>query len=211
MNSGSSLDLPWYDNLIRINSLSNGDCYFHSILMSFNPEYKKATCIKERIHMAKKLRHDLANRLEEVDPETGLIVYDTLSRGKLKEFGEFVPCYSLTNLKALLRSNNSVDYVFNELVSNEFDIDIYIINYAKKEVNLVDHEADILYKNRDSVVLLFLPGSEHYELVGLSLDTEEDIEKRDHEKVSSQAKTLFDHDHDFIKVIRNRMKNMYRG
>ena len=64
----------------------------------------------------------------------------------------------------------------------------------KRDVYMVGNEDEILYKDRDSIVLLYLPG--HYELVGIEED--------------GIIQTLFEHDHSFIRTIRARMEMLLR-
>ena len=89
-----------------------------------------------------------------------------------------------------LDSSRPVDNVYNEFISDQLEKDIYIIDAVKKDIYITGKDNDILYKNRPSVVILYLPG--HYELVGLV-------------KKNGDIKTLFNPDHDFIQAIRDRM------
>ena len=81
---------------------------------------------------------------------------------------------------------------------------------------------DILYKNRESIVVLYRPG--HYELVGIedpitvsalriligTRATARRIRFVTERRVSNHIATLFSPQHPFIRAIRQRMKEIRR-
>ena len=115
--------------------------------------------------------------------------YDVLSRGQLSEFSKSVPAYSLENMQRELDSDRAVDNAYNEFISDQLEKDIYILDGIKRDVYITGYDDEILYKNRPSIIILYLPG--HYELVGL--------------EINGIIKLLFDPDHDLIQTIRSRM------
>ena len=184
-----------YEGLVRIGTIGDGSCYFHAIAKSFFTPYKLGKLdgtVLNRSEFIRKLRKDLANKLSEpVDSanQQNVRYYDLLSRGKLGELSRGLPQLSLENMKKLLDSSLSVDNRFNEFVSNVLNKDIYLLDFLKKDVYVTGDDADILYKGRDSIILLTMPG--HYELVGLT--TEQGIQ------------TLFPSNHPLIRKIRDRI------
>lgn len=185
-----------YPNMVRLKVIADGSCFFHAIAKSYLNPYIMEELNGEyfdRSKFIRELRRDLSIKLgAKIDPSNpkSLRPYDTLSRGELSNFSKTVKSYTLQNMQRELNSTNAVDNVYNEFISNELNKDIYILDMAKQDVYVTGSDDDILYKNRPSIVLLYLPG--HYELVGI--DDGEDI------------KTLFDPNDEFIKAIRNRMK-----
>lgn len=187
-----------YPNMVRIRTPTDGSCYFHAIAKAYFEPYiigRLNNQPLDRKSFIQKLRKDLSVKLQsKVDPTnpTSPIYYDTLSRGKLREFSKSVPSYSLKNMVKELDSDHPVDNVYNEFVSNQLDKDIYILDLEKRDVYITGYDDEILYKDRPSIVILYLPG--HYELVGLD--------------ENGIVKTLFDPDHDFILTIRDRINSI---
>jgi len=188
-----------FKGLIRIRTPPDGSCFFHAITKSYFLPYITGKINGKpfnRQSFIRKLRADLAKRLgARINPKNPAspTFYDTLSRGELRSFAESVPFYSLENMQKVLNSNLPVDNVYNEFISNQLDKDIYILDMTKKDVYITGQDTEILYKNRPSIVILYLPG--HYELVGL--------------KENGVIKTLFEPTHNLIKSIRNRMDELW--
>jgi hypothetical protein len=167
-------------NIVIIQSIGNGDCFFHSILYSVNKDYAKSN---DKVQMAQKFRTELSEYLPSV--------YDKLSRGQLKDLSKDVPEYSLENMKKKLKSQQYVGHEFNELVGLFANIDIYIIDASKEDVYITGDE-DYLIKDRDSIVLYYK--NNHYNLLGIRED-------------NGEISDFFCHDDMFIQLIKERIKN----
>jgi len=184
-----------YPGLVRIRTIGDGSCFFHAITKSFFMPYKEGIIDGvplNKMEFIKNLRSDLAKKLgEKVNPNdpNSPRYYDVLSRGKLADFAKGVPQYTLENMQTQLNSNTPVDNVYNEFISNMLKKDIYLLDLITKDVYITGTDDDILYKNRDSIIILTMPG--HYELIGLMSD--------------SGILTLFSPTHPLIRAIRNRM------
>jgi hypothetical protein len=176
-----------YDGMIRKKEIADGSCYFHSISDAFYGPYQSGKINKREF--IRKLRSQLSTILSSKN-EQGIRWYDSLSRGQLKELSETMPEVKLENMMELLDSNKFVDNKFNEFMSNIFDKDIYILDHQKKDVYMTGKDNDILYKNRESIVLIWY-NQNHYDLVGI-------IENK-------KLVTLFPHNHEFITTIRKRL------
>ncbi len=188
-----------YPNLVRIRIPPDGSCFFHALAKSYFEPYitgKLNNKTFNRTEFIQSLRKDLSkklgSRINPTKPDSP-IWYEILSRGQLPEFSKSVPSYSLENMKKELDSTRPVDNVYNEFISDQLDRDIYILDMNKRDVYITGHDDEILYKHRPSLVLLYLPG--HYELIGL-----------DNRGI---VKTLFDPDHDLIRAIRTRMREVH--
>lgn len=191
-----------YPNMVRIRTPTDGSCFFHAIAKSYFEPYilgKLNNAPFDRREFIKKLRKDLSlklkSRVDPTNPNNQLIYYDTLSRGDLAEFAKSVPVYSLENMVKELDSDHAVDNVYNEFISDQLNKDIYILDMVKKDVYITGQDNDILYKDRKSIVILYLPG--HYELVGLD--------------ENGIVKTLFDPNHPFIRYIQDRMESINKN
>lgn len=219
-----------YPNMVRIDTVADGSCFFHAIANAyFIPYWENALngqpMSKHRFITA--MRNDLATRLgEQVSFNTNsnhpITHYDLLSRGQLCEFAKAVPRYSLENMQKELRSHSAVDNVYNEFISNQLNKDIYLLDATKRDVFVTGDDDDILYKNRESIVVLYHPG--HYELVGI--EDPIGISFADTNRIPSHSEkdpichgtpgsrdhiaTLFAPQHPFIRAIRQRMKEIRR-
>ena len=185
-----------YKNMYRIRIIGDGSCFFHALAESYCKPYREGINGKLKINkreFIRNLRKELSEKLKsKIDPldKNSPIFYDTLSRGKLREMSKDMPIYKLENMVKELDSNLPVDNKFNEFISNVLEKDIYILDLENKDVYITGDDDDILYKNRDSIVIGNLPG--HYELIGIMKD--------------NKIKTLFPYNHPFIEKIRLRMK-----
>ena len=160
-----------YPNLVRIGTIGDGSCFFHAIVKAFYTPYKLGVLngvpIDKRAFI-KNLRKDCAVKLvQKVNPSNKLSprYYDVLSRGRLNDFAKSVPAFTLENMQKVLNSNLPIDNSFNEFISNLLNKDIYLLDFSTKDVYITGKDDDILYKGRDSIIILVMPG--HYELIGL--------------------------------------------
>ena len=143
-------------------------------------------------NLRKDLSIKLGSKIDPTDPDSPTY-YDTLSRGELPNISKEIPRYSLANMQKELASNRPVDNVYNEFISNCLNKDIYILDGVKRDVYITGNDDEILYKNRESIVILYLPG--HYELIGIIDD--------------NNIHTLFDPEDDFIQRIKTRMQQLH--
>ena len=174
-----------YPNLKIIETIGDGNCFFHSILKAVNINYFKSD---DRKKFASEFRKSLSEYLVNLD-SNGIFNYDKLSRGKLNEISETLPEFSLDSLVSELNSNNPVDNRFNELICNYLNIDLYILDSESEDLYITGDDSDILYFDRPSVVILYTPG--HYRLVGV--------------RENNDITDFFDNSHSFILYLKNRM------
>jgi hypothetical protein len=186
-----------YPNMIRIYTIADGSCLFHALMNATNKVYRSERTNSfaiSRIDIVKNLRKALAYRLG--DPVTGASdptdnYYSHLGGGTLKLLSRSTPQYGVLEMQSRLRNpNQHVGNEYNEFISDQLDIDIYILDGTTRDLYMTGDDWDRLYKSRDSVVLLYMPG--HYELVGILTDKRTEV-------------TLFKTEHPFIQAIRARM------
>jgi len=176
--------------LVRISTRMDGNCFFHALAKAYYKPYITGILNGEpfdRDAFVTELRKELA--------ETLPVEYEKLAGGTLKKLGKDVLECRLENMQKELRSNEPVSNLYNEFISNALNLDIYILDGEKKDVYMTGTDDSLLYKNRRSVVILYLPG--HYELVSLV-------------SPSGHALTLFSPKHPFISCIKERM-NLLRS
>lgn len=189
-------DTPFsYPDLVRIRTIGDGSCFFHALIKAFFVPYKIGKLnggIFSREKFITQLRKNLSvllgQRINSKDPNSPRH-YDLLSRGKLGEISRELQQYSLENMQKELDSKSPIDNIYNEFISNILNKDIYLLDLVSRDVYVTGNDSDILYKNRDSIIILTMPG--HYELIGL--------------KTPKGIQTLFPYDSPLIKSIRKRI------
>lgn len=180
-----------YPGLTRKRTERDGSCYFHAIIDGFYMPYRTGVLDGrpfDRYNFVRQARVDLADKLPEKNTN-GISYYDSISRGELKNLAKTMKEVSLKSMQRELCSDSEVSYIYHELISDLYNIDVYILDYIKKDVRIVDSDLNLYYKNRRSVVILYIPG--HFELIGV--------------RRNGRLKTLFSPQDDFIKYIRTRM------
>jgi hypothetical protein len=182
-------------NLVILTTISDGSSFFHSILRAFNTTYIVSKNITERVNLARTFRNALADRLDEIDPISNKNYYSCLNQGRLSEISEGIKEYTKEGLQKELRSESSVDNIYQELISNALHIDIYIIDGVKKEIYNVGNSFDCYYKGRNSVIIYYSGGN--YEVVGLKHS-------------NGEIDTIFTPLHPLIQACRSRLiSNMH--
>lgn len=193
-----SLKLTFTDtqNLVVLPTLGDGNCFFHSVLRAFNTNYITAESITDRVNMARTFRNALADLLEETDPLTGKNYYSGLNNGELEKISGGVKEYSLVGLQKELRSSSAVDNIYQELISNSLNKDIYIIDGSKKDMYHVGSAFPLYYKGRNSIIIYYIPG--HFEVVGLKHS-------------DGTVDTLFTPEHPLIQACRERLLSFFKS
>jgi len=183
-------------NIVVLPTLGDGNCFFHSVLRAFNTNYIKAKSITDRVNMARTFRNALADRLEEIDPLTGKNYYAGLNNGELEKISGGVKEYSLNALQKELRSSHPVDNIYQEIISNAMNKDIYIIDGTKQDMYHVGSAFSLYYKGRNSIIIYYIPG--HFEVVG--------IKQKD-----GTIATLFTPEHPLIQSCRERLLSFFKA
>lgn len=177
-------------NLYIIPSIGDGNCYFHSILRAFNTSYINAKTIFDRVNLTRTFRNALADRLQEIDPLTGKDYYSGLNNGRLEEFSQGVKEYSKDALRRELLGSDPVDNIYQELISNAINKDIYIIDSETKDMYNVGSAFSLYYKGRNSIILYYTPG--HFEVIGVK-------------RSDGSINTLFTPEHKLVEACRERL------
>lgn len=188
-----------YPGLIRIRTDADGSCFFHAIAKAYFKPYitgktKDGKPI-DRKKFVRSLRKDLSKMLaNKVDPKNpdSKTWYETVANGEWPRISEKMEEYSLKSMQKELDSNASVSNIYNEFISDQLNKDIYILDGIKQDVYMTGTDKKLLYKDRLSIVILYLPG--HYELVGV--------------EENGYIQTSFESNSGLIKMIRKRMKEL---
>nr|QBK89805.1 MAG: OTU-like cysteine protease [Pithovirus LCPAC101] len=182
-----------YNNMVRFDTIADGSCFFHAVLMSFYEPYQLNNI--DRISFVREFRRDLAKTLSSpINPNDGESpsYYDALSGGTLSKFAESVPQYSLSKMVKILDSNSFVGNEYIEYISNLFSRDIYILDIEKSNVYMTGDEYGLLYKNRQSTVIGYK--NSHFELIGV-------------QSSNGHIRVGFSPDDPFISYINKTMEN----
>ncbi len=182
-----------YPGMIKINVIKDESSLLHAVMTSIYDVYKNNKINKCKF--IQELRNNLAYKLKSyIDTNNqSSIYYDTLSGGILGSISKIKPDVSLENMIKTLVSNDNIGIIYNEFISNIFNINIYIIDYDKKDLYMTGLNKNYLYKIRSSIVVLISDG--YYDLVGL-ISNEHKI------------KTKFNINHPFIIMINKRMREL---
>ena len=172
-----------------ISAIADGSCMFHSILQAFNKTYNTLDNNGKKV-MVREFRNNLSDVL--VEEPYGVKIYDTLSRGELKEFSNFYPPASLNVMQRDLKNNTWGDIRFLELLSEILDLNIFIIDKYKSDIYQTG-DPELLYKHRDSIIILNT-NNIHFDTVGI--------------ETKCGLKTLFSKDDSIVKIM---LSKVYKG
>ena len=189
-----------YPEMIRIGTPGDGSCLFHAICRASSTPYQDGYIRNgntsepfDRREFVLKLRSELSDVLSELSnplDSKGPTHYDLLGNGEIKNLGQTQKEFSLEGLRDRLRRPVSIGKELFEFISNQLNKDIYILSAEEEDVYFAADDLSLLYKFRESIVLLALKN--HYETIGV-------IE-------AGKAVTLFQPSHPFIKEIRGRLR-----
>lgn len=176
-------NLPY--TFVIFDTIGDGSCFLHSILMCFNKKYRKSK-ISERQRIIDQLRSDLGDVLYEKNRE-GKTYYEILSRGEISEISKFMERMKQDVMSNYLKSRKWLDIFYLEMISNHLDIDIIIYDqYEEKFYNTGDLEA--YHKDRNTVIINYQKEA-HFEAMGIKLD---------------KIRTFFDKDCPIVKEIKEK-------
>jgi len=161
-------DLPKVGQMVRIGTIAEGSCFFHSISWAVLPSYRKMTG-KQREVFIGNLRESLSKRMTED-------VFYSLANGNFSEMitwkGEFESIQQkhpdLSDIEIVRKwIKDPSAYVGEEIfkfISDIFDIDIFIIGIDNGQLH--GEFCDDIIKCRDSIVIAHLDHSQHFEILG---------------------------------------------
>lgn len=152
--------LPYH--FVTIDTIGDGSCLLHSVLYSFNKRYRKLG-FNDRIKMVDELRRDLSKVLEE--KENDKTYYQNLSRGEIEEISKFLNEMDIDYMKNYLCSRKWMNMFYLELISNQFNIDIIIINEKNRKLYKTG-DPELLIQNRNTVLVNYIEET-HFESIGM--------------------------------------------
>jgi hypothetical protein len=169
-------------HLFKFSVLGDGNCFFHSILLSLSEKYKNEKCEKIRKEMSQELRTKIASKIESE--------YENLLNGEIKHFSKFVPEFDKEFMVKMLKSNNSIGYGYVQIIMELLKINIFILDEKTKNVYpFIKEEANEMYIYNYSIIIYYF--KEHYETVGF-------VSK------SMKIKTIFKSDSKLIQFLKSK-------
>lgn len=175
-------------DVFSVDTIGDGSCFLHSVLFCFSKKYRKID-VKSKIKMVRELRHDLSNVLSEKNEETGKTYYQELSRGEIEELSKEIPEMKLIFMKKYLASNHWLNIFFLEFISNQLNIDIYILNSKDGSIYKTGDD-EIYFKGRNSVIIKYIEEA-HFESCGVAYD--------------NKLETFFDPDCFIVRQLRGKL------
>ena len=164
-------------------TIGDGSCLLHAIFFCFNKTYKELENLEKR-RMIQGIRTLLSAVLEETEGKKTF--YENLGGGEILELSKNLPEARLNYMKKYLLSSQWLNIFYLELISNQFDLDIYIFRESTgKFYPLGDLEG--YYKGRKSIIINY-QDDVHFEAMGVKMD---------------KIRTLFDPECKFVKKIKD--------
>ena len=182
--------------LYRIDVIADGSCLLHAIALSYFSEYinidENKNIVKKRQKIIKRLRKNLADKLEEINPYDDLdrTYYESLGNGSISELGDDIDDYSLEGMKNLLDSDSQLGDEVIGYIQMVLNKSLYFI--YEKTGNVFNYNYGD-FSQKDSICLFVKEG--HYDLIGLEED--------------GIILTWFDKDHEFVQYLNSKIEDIY--
>jgi hypothetical protein len=155
-----TLECSWYKEypIIRIGTIGDGSCLFHSILQGYNPNYQEAESSSRNTY-ARRIRTAMADFITLKDPEVpDKSFYESAGNGAV------ATVYSLQVLQELLRSTQYLGDETYALLGLCLGVNIYVVRATGTE--LYKH-ITYIHPIRRQWTVVINGTSTHYETVGL--------------------------------------------
>lgn len=164
VDSPYRLNFPYYGfdqfNLVKFEVPLDNNCFFHSIMLSVDKNYRLSTNPVTRYNLVMAIRGYIAAQLPSM--------YHQLSRGHLASYADGVEEYQLETLQQTIRNRECVGLEVMELTSIILDINIVILDSKTLDVYATGDYELLHRKGSSYVIVLYDEDRVHYELVGLN-------------------------------------------
>ena len=135
-------------DLVKFDIPGDCSCFLHAVLLASRKSYQEKSDWKSRAEIVTYCRATLALRFTFAE-------YSKLGNGNTKVLGSMMPEFSYSNLKDNLSLPRYVGDSLLQFVSDQLNLDIYIISKRTDQVYKIPADITLLYKNRPSVILLY--------------------------------------------------------
>lgn len=178
-------------DLYKIKAIGDGSCLLHAIALAYFKNYigykiDKTKLYHRRRKIIKNLRRTLACKLEDINPFDleNRTYYESLGNGSISELGQDIYEYSLEGMKDLLNSNSQLGDEVIEYIQLVLNKSLYFIYENTQDVFNYSYGVP---PNQDSICLYVTEG--HYDLIACG------------------EYTYFDHNHEFILYLKEKIRN----
>jgi hypothetical protein len=191
----------WHDNIVRIATIGDGNCFIHGVLKAYYPDYQENTDSGHRVDLTNRVRRDLGIMLNHENKEyPGRLYWETTGNGAfprmvMQEIMDETIIdathvdYTINGLQQLLLSKSFLGNEMFPYISDVLNVDVYILSGYTNDIVPVDSTRKIGH-DRPSIVIM--GNNTHYETIGLRTD--------------AGIQTVFPHDHPLILKIRDKLK-----
>lgn len=173
------------DNAVRIGTLGDGSCFFHSILTAIDDSYLSMSS-SEKKKRVKEFRYDLSSLFTKE-------AYLQLANGNIASLGETVHEYSYERMLMKLRDvrvwvgNEFLDFICKSLYLN-----IYIVSDRDWDLYRQGLDVDDVYNDKRPSIIILWQGGVHYELLGIF------------NTIDNKIQVLFEHDNQISQILYHR-------
>lgn len=195
----------WKDNLVRIATLGDGNCFIHALLKAINRTYQERPSFRDRSEIAQLFRRDLALLLNSPDPRhPGHVYWETANSGGFVDlFAMQVLTGNLAvvdpvvdyGVSGLQRMFNSHYYLGNEVygfITELLQVNLCILQATTKD--LINNSYD---RHNDSwPTVVIIGNSTHFEVVG--------------EQTPQGIRTIFAPDSELVQILSQRFSQEAR-
>lgn len=182
-----------FPDMMHVGVIQDGtNGLFTSCLQAFSIPYiesKVGGVPTPKYIQAQHIREDAVLELRNGNAE-GANSYSALNKGQTQSFSQ-------EDMKLALLSRVPLQGVFFEFLGNYMKLDIYVLDLFSEDVYIFRYDRSLLYKGRDSVVLLHIGNREngYFETVGL-LESD------------GTTKMVFGPTHQFIESLQKRLDQL---
>lgn len=170
------LRATWHNNLVRIATIGDGNCFVHAVLKGFYRKYQDNNDAKYRLDLSSVVRRDLGSMLSVDNP-----AYPGRSYWMTAAYGAFPRMvmqqitdeelvrdvnldYSMNGLQRLFNSTVQLGDEVYSYIADVLGVDIYILRATTEDLypHLHTHRP-----GRDRPIVVIVGNTYHYELVAL--------------------------------------------
>lgn len=179
MDKVKKIDVNWWEErAVSIGTIANGDCMIHSVLNAYLAYYQSNPDVKFRTNFVKKLRQEMAERLEMPDPNyPGKTYYETAVEGQFVELYQQQQMglnieeligqdfdFSLEGLKNLFDSCSFLGDEVYSYFADLLNLDIYILRIDSEGLHV---HANTYQEGSQRKAVVIVGSGLHFETLGI--------------------------------------------
>lgn len=110
---------------------ADGDCMLHSIARALYPSYTEGVYRGRKIsqrEIVKKMRKNILEKLDRIDPKTGSTGYELVAGGSFAETSEFVETTRMAYLRNILSSSQQIGEEVKVIIEHFIECNILLLD-----------------------------------------------------------------------------------